>query len=105
MFVGRDFVLKHIRVKHAEKVEEFKNQVSDVIAFCCLLYHSHLHVTIMIVSRSLYTQSIATFCWYCTAAISMSVYTPHISTARHGAIEYQKILLVQWCPGIVLLSC
>lgn len=27
MFVGKDFVLKHIRVKHAEKVEEFKNKV------------------------------------------------------------------------------
>ena len=30
MFVGKDFVLKHIRVKHAEKVEEFKNKVG-----CC----------------------------------------------------------------------
>lgn len=27
MFVGKDFVLKHIRVKHAEKVDEFKNKV------------------------------------------------------------------------------
>lgn len=27
MFVGKDFVLKHIRVKHAEKVEEYKQQV------------------------------------------------------------------------------
>lgn len=27
MFVGEDFVLKHIRVKHAEKVEEYKNKV------------------------------------------------------------------------------
>lgn len=29
MFVGKDFVLKHIRVKHAEKVEEFKQQVQQ----------------------------------------------------------------------------
>ena len=27
MFVGRDYVLKHIRVKHAEKVEEYKTKV------------------------------------------------------------------------------
>lgn len=27
MFVGKDFVLKHIRVKHAEKVDEYKNKV------------------------------------------------------------------------------
>ena len=40
MFVGKDFVLKHIRVKHAEKVEEFKNKVSqpsEVILPVCLV--------------------------------------------------------------------
>ena len=31
MFVGRDFVLKHIRVKHAEKVDDFKKQVSSLL--------------------------------------------------------------------------
>ena len=32
MFVGKDFVLKHIRVKHAEKVDEYKNKVGH--PFC-----------------------------------------------------------------------
>ena len=32
MFVGKDFVLKHIRVKHAEKVDEFKNKVGHHFA-------------------------------------------------------------------------
>ena len=31
MFVGKDFVLKHIRTKHAEKVDEYKTQVK----LCC----------------------------------------------------------------------
>ncbi|DBB12129.1 TPA: hypothetical protein ACH3X3_006240 [Trebouxia sp. C0006] len=29
MFVGKDFVLKHIRVKHAEKVEEYKQSMYE----------------------------------------------------------------------------
>ena len=35
MFVGKDFVLKHIRVKHAEKVDEFKNKVGDHCKIRC----------------------------------------------------------------------
>ena len=35
MFVGQDFVLKHIRTKHGEKVEEFKSQVLAV--FLCYI--------------------------------------------------------------------
>lgn len=31
MFVGKDFVLKHIRVKHGEKVEEFKQGVCQLL--------------------------------------------------------------------------
>jgi len=34
MFVGKDFVLKHIRVKHAEKVEEYKQQVQHQPSIC-----------------------------------------------------------------------
>jgi hypothetical protein len=34
MFVGKDFVLKHIRVKHAEKVEEYKQSVQHPPSIC-----------------------------------------------------------------------
>lgn len=34
MFVGKDFVLKHIRVKHAEKVEEYKQSVQHQPSIC-----------------------------------------------------------------------
>ena len=45
MFVGQDFVLKHIRTKHGEKVEEFKSQVLlppfwSFVLYCFALLHS-----------------------------------------------------------------
>lgn len=36
MFVGKDFVLKHIRTKHGEKVEEYKQQVCAGLYPCAI---------------------------------------------------------------------
>ena len=37
MFVGKDFVLKHIRTKHGEKVEEYKQQVCLLLCTLAVL--------------------------------------------------------------------
>lgn len=70
MFVGKDFVLKHIRVKHAEKVEEYKQSVQHqplnsctadtvlcaLISYCQLSGHlnlTHMEQVAVILSLSM----------------------------------------------------